>query len=43
MSYGDMIKGNESLEGFDNDKNNTEFEHCFCQYLKNNIRLIHSS
>ena len=36
----------QSNEGFDNAKNNMkqkEFEHCFCQYQKNNIpdiRLI---
>ena len=35
----------QSYEEFANDKNNikTPFEHCFCQYLKNNmadIRLI---
>ena len=35
----------QCYEGFNNAKNNErkEFEHCFCQYLKNNIpdiRLI---
>ena len=32
----------QSYEGFDIAKNNKtkEFEHCFCQYLKNNIADI---